>query len=147
MKKLQKRFTLRNSKGFTLIELLAVIAIIGILAALILVNLNNARKQARDVQRKSIVRALAQAEESYYNANGAQYYAPLTSLASYLSSGVIPTSPTCITATGVAASWSSCFVTKGTSPNFTGYSATVYSEANPGKSFTCGEGGTCSGTF
>lgn len=36
-----------NKKGFTLIELLIVIAIIGILAATVMVSLGNARKKAR----------------------------------------------------------------------------------------------------
>ena len=37
----------KNKKGFTLIELLIVIAIIGILAATVMVSLGNARKKAR----------------------------------------------------------------------------------------------------
>ena len=39
---------MKNKKGFTLIELLIVIAIIGILASVILVNLNAGRQRAKD---------------------------------------------------------------------------------------------------
>lgn len=44
---------MKAKKGFTLIELLVVIAIIGILAVLIIINMNGVRERVRDTQRKS----------------------------------------------------------------------------------------------
>ena len=54
-----------KQQGFTLIELLVVLAIIAILAALILSNLATARRKARDAQRGTNVRALAEAIEMF----------------------------------------------------------------------------------
>jgi len=57
-------------KGFTLIELLVVISVIGLLAALIMVNFNAARERARDVQRKSDLDQIKKALRMYYNDSG-----------------------------------------------------------------------------
>ena len=80
--KIQNKFQIPNSKfqkiGFTLIELLVVISIIGILAALIMVNFNAARERARDVQRKSDLDQIKKALRMYYNDNNQYPIGPLS---------------------------------------------------------------------
>jgi len=66
-------------KGFTLIELLIVIAIVGVLAAVVLVALNPVErlKQARDSGRKSDIGQIATALESYFTSNTQARYPTL----------------------------------------------------------------------
>lgn len=70
------RYALRHlyairSRGFTLIELLVSIAIIGTLAAVLIVQLNPLGQinKAKDAQRTQEIAQIAQAMESYYNDN------------------------------------------------------------------------------
>jgi len=62
-----------SSKGFTLIELLIVIAILGVLAAGVLVAIDPVEQlnRARDASRKSSVSQLGRALQAYYTANSA----------------------------------------------------------------------------
>lgn len=57
----------QKKKGFTLIELLVVVAIIGLLATLSIVALNNARARARDTRRVADIKQIQTALELYYN--------------------------------------------------------------------------------
>lgn len=56
--------------GFTLIELLMVIAIVGLLAAIVLAGLSSARTKARDAKRISDLQSLATALQFYNNDTG-----------------------------------------------------------------------------
>lgn len=64
-----KKYDLRKF-GFTLVELLVVMAIIGILAALVVGNFRNTQIKGRDAQRKSDLKQLASAMELYFNDYG-----------------------------------------------------------------------------
>ena len=59
-----------KNSGFTLIELLVVVSLIGVLATLVLANLNETRSRARDAQRKSDLRNIQTALRLYYNDYG-----------------------------------------------------------------------------
>lgn len=59
-----------KKNAFTLVELLVVIAIIGLLASIVLVSVNSARKKARDAKRLSDMRQIILALEMYYDING-----------------------------------------------------------------------------
>ena len=73
----------KNSGGFTLIELLVVISIMGILLALSVFGMQDARRASRDGKRKADIEQIRSALEMY-KADCGKY--PLTA-------GVVPGSP------------------------------------------------------
>ena len=71
MSKLFKKYLIKKYQAFTLIELLIVIAVIGILVAVILPNLIGMREWARDTVRKNDVNQLKKALRLYFDDFGA----------------------------------------------------------------------------
>lgn len=64
----------KSNKGFTLIEILVVIAIIGVLSAVVLPSLNEARIKARNVMRKNDLNQIRTALFLYYDIYGHYMY-------------------------------------------------------------------------
>ena len=83
----------RIFKGFTLIELLIVIAILGILAAAVLVAINPGKRtrQAQDAKRKNDIGALATELQGYYTSPGSGTYP--TSLSVLVNEGYLKQMP------------------------------------------------------
>jgi prepilin-type N-terminal cleavage/methylation domain-containing protein len=63
-----------NEKAFTLIELLVVVLIIGILAAIALPQYQNSVEKTRMAHALTLSKAIAEAEERYFLANGDYSY-------------------------------------------------------------------------
>ena len=80
--------TTYQQKGFTLVELLVAIAIIGILATIALVTLNDARRKGRDVTRVAEMHQLQVALAIYYDDNGG--YPGGGGVCGALPSGLVP---------------------------------------------------------
>jgi general secretion pathway protein G len=75
---------MKKLQGFTLIELLLVLAIIGILTSFLMANLMNAKLRVRDAQRKSDLKQLQSAFESYRTDQGSYPPSPLPACGSPL---------------------------------------------------------------
>lgn len=82
-----------QSRGFTLIELMVVVLIIMLLAAAIIVNVDQARKKARDAKRISDLNTVASALQAYYADN---HFYPLNRETAYDLGTPFPVSGTMI---------------------------------------------------
>jgi prepilin-type N-terminal cleavage/methylation domain-containing protein len=74
-------------KGFTLVELLVVLSLIGILAGLLIVSLQSAKKSAMDARRKADLESIRLSLEIYKSSCGGSYPANGSFLGGSLSCG------------------------------------------------------------
>ena len=65
-----KKILYKKNKGFTILELLVVVAIIGLLSAVVMASLNSSRSKGRDAKRIEETRQIINAVELYFNATG-----------------------------------------------------------------------------
>lgn len=72
-----KKLTNKYKKGFTLIELLVVIAIIGLLATIVMVSLNTARKKANDAAVKANLKTIMTQAAMFYDSASPNSYTGL----------------------------------------------------------------------
>ena len=84
---------MKFKKAFTLIELLIVIAIIGIISMIIVINWSNAQQSARDNKRKADLQAISSALTVYYADNKGYIKRPADSGTTTISSGARATFP------------------------------------------------------
>lgn len=90
----------KKNRGFTLAELLVVIAIIGILSAMIVANVSDSRKKARDAKRKADLKSIQTALELYANVNSGKFPTTFSELVpTYLSELKDANGKNCIGAT------------------------------------------------
>src|SRR3989344_8439871 len=127
-------------KGFTLIELLIVIAILGILAAAVLVAINPGKRtrQAQDAQRKNDIGALATEVQGYYTTPGSGCYPDsLTVLTAQQYLKQMPTQPGTTTAYLYATTASPANCTGDSGPTEVSIYATLMEPTSGGTQLWC----------
>ena len=81
-----------KNKGFTLIELLVVVAIIGILSTIVVINVERARREARNASIQANL-AAARVEAEFIFRNGNSYLTPGTGLCATAGGTLSTTTP------------------------------------------------------
>ena len=61
---------MKGTRGFTFVEIIVVVAVLGIIASIVLVNLSTAARKGRDGDRQADIRTLQVAVELYKQKNG-----------------------------------------------------------------------------
>jgi prepilin-type N-terminal cleavage/methylation domain-containing protein len=129
---MKQLFLIRSaSSGFTMIELLIVIAVLGVLAAVVLVAIDPLEQLARgrDAGRKSAIAQLGHALQAYFTAHSSSYPAVTTNWITdtLVASGEIKTTPA-----NVSFSGSIACPTGTSSPQGSGENGLCYSRSNIG---------------
>lgn len=84
-------FSYAHKRGFMLVQLLVVVVIIGILAAVVLANMNEAKKKTRDTQRVSDLQQVQTAVRVYRDLNSTSVLPAATAGELYTSTSVLGT--------------------------------------------------------
>lgn len=137
---------LKLQRGFTLIELLIVIAVLGVLAAVVLVAIDPVEQLARgrDSGRKSSISQLGHALEAYATANNSAYPAIAAWMTTLTNTGDVKIAPDGTGGTVIAPACAGGTVMSGWCYKTSGTQAVVYSHM---ESKTESRKGTCAGVF
>ncbi len=90
-----------KKSGFTLIEMMVVVLIIGLLASIVTISVNNARMRGRDARRQADVDTIRNAVELLLNQNNGTWPAGIVNLTTYTTSVGWGTFGTALTGAGV----------------------------------------------